>query len=226
MSFFDSSYRTPAWLKAKLSRRRLLKSAAGAGSIAALPKAFAWSEEKTEKLTLLKQSEPWLTLDAVLTHLLPSSETGPGAIEIHALAYLFNVIDEQPIDEEEKAFIFKGVGWLNGFSNSQLNKPFVQLDLQQKEQTLRAISGSQAGHNWINTLINTLYEAMLSPPSYGGNPEGIGWSWLEHQAGFPLPEKGQRFYEIPSRYKQLHTEQIKTNAIPVKTITAEEKRKA
>jgi gluconate 2-dehydrogenase gamma chain len=40
---------------------------------------------------------------------------------------------------------------------------------------------------------------MLSPASYGGNPDGIGWQWLEHQAGFPLPEKGQRYFELPTR---------------------------
>lgn len=221
MSFFDSVYRTPDWLKAKFSRRRLLKSAAGATAVAALPQAFAWSEEKNNKLKLLKQTDPWLTLDAVLNHLLPSSNSGPGAQEIQVLAYLFNVIDEQPIDDEEKAFIFKGVGWLNGFSNTQLEKPFVELSSQEKEQILTAISGSQAGHNWINNLISYVYEAMLSPPSYGGNPNGIGWTWLEHQAGFPLPEKGQRFYEIPGRYQQ-----SMKSRITVKNLATEEKRKA
>ncbi|MAG75766.1 MAG: Tat pathway signal protein [Colwelliaceae bacterium] len=221
MSFFDPKYKTPSWLRAKLSRRNLLKSAAGASAVAAMPKALAWTAEKQSKLLSLKKSDPWLTLDAVLLHLLPSSPTGPGAEDIQALAYLFNVVDEQPIDEAEKQFIFNGVGWLNGFSESELQQPFVALTQVQKEQILRKISGSRAGHNWINTLINYVYEAMLSPPAYGGNPDGIGWQWLEHQAGFPLPAKGKRFYEIPGRHKQRVN-----NRIAVKNLTPEETRKA
>ena len=215
MSFFDKSYRTPVWLKSKLSRRTLLKSAAGASAIAATPKVLAWSADKVDKLAELVKTDPWQTLDAVLLHLLPSSETGPDAKDIRALEYLFNLVDEQPVDDAEKEFIFKGVGWLNGFSQTQKQLNFVQLSTEQKEDVLRKISGSRAGHNWINTLIGYLYEAMLSPPSYGGNPDGIGWKWLEHQAGFPLPPKGKRFYEIPGRYR-----------ISVKNIATEEKRKA
>ncbi|MFD2167213.1 gluconate 2-dehydrogenase subunit 3 family protein [Thalassotalea euphylliae] len=213
MSFFDPLYQTPKWLSRKLTRRQALKSAAGVSAIAAMP--LPMTALATSTLDSLKKSDPWLTLDAVLNHLLPSSESGPGAQDIQALAYLYNVVDEQPLDSEEKAFIEKGVGWLNGFSNSQLNKPFVELSTQDKETILRKISGSRAGHNWINTLINYLYEAMLSPPAYGGNPNGIGWKWLNHKAGFPLPDKGKRFYEIPGRYR-----------ISVKNLSTEVKRKA
>ena len=217
MSFFDPLYKTPRWLERKLSkamsRRQMLKSAAGATAIAAMPLPVLAAQPSA--LDSLVKQDPWLTLDAVLAHLLPSSASGPGAKEIQALAYLYNVVDEQPIDSEEKAFIEKGVGWLNGFSNSQLNKPFVELSTSEKETVLRKISGSRAGHNWINTLINYLYEAMLSPPAYGGNPNGIGWQWLNHKAGFPLPSKGNRFYEIPGRYR-----------ISVKNLSTEEKRKA
>jgi len=213
MSFFNPNYQTPNWLKGKLSRRSMLKAAVGSAALGVMPKV--WSEQKASQLNLLKTTDPWLTLDAVLQHLLPSSNTGPGARDIQALAYLFNVIDEQPIDASEKEFIFNGVGWLNSFSQSQLSLLFVELSYEQKESVLRKISTSRAGHNWINTLINYLYEAMLSPPSYGGNPNGIGWQWLNHQPGFPLPPKGKRFYEIPGRYR-----------ISIKNMPTEGKRKA
>ncbi len=209
-SFFDVSYQTPSWLKQKLTRRHLLKSAAGASAVAALPRyAFA---SKADMAAIVK-TDPWLTLDAVLQHLLPSSESGPGAVEIQASNYLYQTLAQQPIDDEEKQFINKGVGWLNGYSESQKAKKFVQLTTAEKEAMLRAISGSQAGENWLNTLINYLYEAMMSPPIYGGNPSGIGWQWLQHQAGFPLPATGQRYYEIPGRY------QIKVNNVPVEEKT-------
>lgn len=230
-SFFDESYQTPQWFKQKMTRRNLLKSAAGATAVASLPRyAFA----NTADLALIIKKDPWLTLDAVLNHLLPTSESGPGAIEIQATNYLYQTVMLQPIEESEKEFINKGVGWLNGYSQSQLKKNFVLLNGVEKENMLRAISGSSAGQNWLNTLLNYIFEAMLSPPIYGGNPNGIGWSWLKHQGGFPLPQKGKRYYEIPSRYtniSKINPEQNKNktlaaNTIPVKNVPVEEKVKS
>lgn len=210
-SFFDKNYRTPLWFKRKISRRNALKVAAGATAIAAMPKVFAESKVFNSAL----KADPWLTLNAVLEHLLPSSDSGPGAKELHISHYLYNVVHHQPVSEEEKNFIKKGVGWLNGYSQSQLNKKFIDLSKEQKEKTLQAISRSQAGENWLNTLINYIFEASLSAPAYGGNPDGKGWQWLEHQAGFPLPVKGKLYYELPS-----------SRNISVKQIPVEEKRKS
>lgn len=186
------------------SRRRFLKSAAGATAIAALPVmplSAKQQEQSLVQLNSLRKTDPWLTLEATLMHLLPASETGPSAEKINALVYLHQVMTVQPTEADEKEFIIKGVGWLNGFAQSQLGKPFVQLSVDQKEVTLRGISNSSAGSNWLSTLLAYLYEAMLAPPAYGGNPEGIGWQWLEHQGGFPLPKVGQRYFELPPRGK-------------------------
>ncbi|QOL26222.1 gluconate 2-dehydrogenase subunit 3 family protein [Thalassotalea sp. LPB0316] len=197
MSFFDKNYQTPSWYKTKVSRRSILKSAAGASAIVAMP-SIAFSGGKT---SVNLAQEPWLTLDAVVNHLLPSSNSGPGAKELQITQYLYLLIKTQPIDDAEKTFIQNGVGWLNGYSQSQTQQDFAQLDNDTKETMLRAISNSEAGYNWINTLINYIYEASLSAPSYGGNPNGIGWQWLEHKAGFPLPPKGKRYFELPGSHR-------------------------
>lgn len=233
-SFFDKDYKTPFWFKEKelskkvltqkVSRRNLLKSAAGATGIMALP-AFAFDTQAENALTKSKQSDPWLTLDATLTHLLPASSTGPSAIDINALPYLYQVMTVQPTAIEEKEFIVKGVGWLNSFAKSQYSKAFVQLSLDEKELLLRGISRSRAGENWLNTLLNYIFEAMLTPPAYSGNPNGIGWQWLEHQAGFPLPEKGQRYFELPPRGKA-NVEKTANNTITIRNIDMKRSTKA
>ena len=202
-SFFDKNYQTPDFIKdkqrqAQQSRRGFLKSAAGMGAMATLP-AFSLNAKALTSLSELVKTEPWLTLDATLNQLLPSSPTGPSAKDINATAYLFQVMTVQPTEQDEKDFILKGVGWLNSYANSEKSADFAQLNFADKEQLLRGISRSRAGQNWLNTLLGYIFEAMLAPPSYGGNPDGIGWQWLEHQAGFPLPEKGQRYFELPSR---------------------------
>ena len=196
--FFDHNYKTPQWLSNKFSRRKLLKSAAGMTAIAAMP-VMAINIDKQKQLTTVVQTDPWLTIDAVLEHLLPESPHGPSAKELRVLTYLYNVVHQQPTEQAEIDFIFKGVGWLNGFTKKQLDKSFVALTKTEKETMLRGISRSTAGENWLNNLLGYIFEAMLSPPVYGGNPQGKGWQWLEHQPGFPLPKAGQRYYELPKR---------------------------
>ncbi len=206
-SFFDKNYQTPEFIEnkkrqAQQGRRRFLKSAAGMGALASLPALSVSAKTQTSLNELLKtlvKTDPWLTLDATLNQLLPSSPTGPSASEIRATAYLYQVMTVQPTEQDEKDFILKGVGWLNGYANSEKSADFAQLSFTDKEQLLRGISNSTAGQNWLNTLLGYIFQAMLSPASYGGNPDGIGWTWLEHQAGFPLPEKGQRYFELPTR---------------------------
>ena len=196
--FFDNNYKTPKWLLTKFSRRKLLKSAAGMTAIAAMP-VMASGKNEQKQIAAIVQTDPWLTIDAVLDHLLPESSSGPSAKELRVLTYLYSVVDKQPTEQNEIDFIFKGVGWLNGFTKKQLDKSFITLTKAEKETMLRGISRSTAGENWLNNLLGYIFEAMLSPPIYGGNPEGTGWKWLEHQAGFPLPKAGQRYYELPKR---------------------------
>jgi len=199
-TFFDAKYQTPSWLAHKLSRRAALKSAAGAVALTSMPIMLnAKTLTATPLLADYLDKKPWITLNAVLNHLLPASPTGPSAAELNATQYLFNVVHEQPTEQAEIEFIYKGVDWLNGYTQSQVKQNFELLSDQNKEKMLRAVSRSVAGDNWINNLINYLYEAMLSPPIYGGNPNGIGWAWLEHRGGYPLPKMGNRYYELPGQ---------------------------
>lgn len=198
-SFFDKNYQTPNFFKEKkLSRRGLLKSAAGMGVISAVS-PFSLNAKQQESMTKLIETDPWLTLDATLQQLLPESSSGPSAKNINATAFLYQVMTVQPTAQDEKDFILKGVGWLNGYANSEKSKNFSQLTFVEKEKLLQGISKSKAGSNWLDTLLGYVLQAMLAPPSYGGNTKGIGWQWLDHQAGFPLPEVGQRYFELPIR---------------------------
>jgi len=201
-NFFDKNYQTPAWLKAKPwfairhSRRHFLKAAAGASAMAIMPTTITNAAEKN-----WQQQPLWQTLNAVFDHLLPESATGPSAQDIKAVNYLYNVINLQPTSSDEVSFIKQGVTWLNDYSHSQLSKDFILLTSDEKEVILRDISHSRAGENWLSTLLSYLFEAMLSPPIYGGNPNGIGEKWLNHQPGFPLPQVGTRYYELPGAYR-------------------------
>lgn len=202
-SFFDSEHQEPQFIvkrkqKVQQGRRTFLKSASGMAALTTMP-TLAFSANTESSLNTLIKKEPWLTLDAALNQLLPESKTGPSAKEINATAYLYQVMTVQPTQQEEKDFILKGVGWLNDYAFSEKSATFSSLTFDVKEGLLRGISKSRAGRNWLNTLLHYIFEAMLAPEAYGGNPNGIGWQWLAHQAGFPLPKVGQRYFELPKR---------------------------
>lgn len=150
--------------------------------------------------------EPWITLSAVQQHLLPSdtlSADSVGAKEIQALAYLQKNMHNPDFDKEENDLIKNGVTWLNDLAKKSYSKKFIQLEPPLKEKLLRRIETSKAGQRWLSTLLTYLIEALLTDPIYGGNPGGVGWKWLQHQAGFPRPPENKKYYKLnPNRYRK------------------------
>jgi gluconate 2-dehydrogenase gamma chain len=170
----------------------LLAAAAAACPLAVL------AEQRRQPAAADQQhlAEPWRTLDAVQQHLFPAADESPGARDINALGYLRNMLQAPDMDDEERRFISQGVGWLNDIAGKQKSAAFVALDQADREQVLRSIEQSRAGERWLSTLLSYLLEALLSDPVYGGNPDGIGWQWLEYQPGFPTPPKEKMYYKL------------------------------
>ena len=184
----ESNRNLAAWRQALISRRRFLTAAAG-GSVALLfgPSRFASAEAR----------DPWVTIEAVLEHLLPSEPDSPGAAEIHALDYLRFVANDPRIDPQEREFIMQGSDWLDELAQEAHGQDFNALGFDDKEGLLRRITASAAGENWVSTLLSYLLEALLTAPAYGGNTDRLGWRWLQYTPGFPLPGPGTRYPELP-----------------------------
>jgi gluconate 2-dehydrogenase gamma chain len=144
----------------------------------------------------IQLKDPWTTIDVVQNHLFPSESDSPGAKEINAITYLRNVISSSAIDQDEKEFILNGVKWLNDLSLERHEAVFTQLSYSQRTDMLHQITKSKAGRKWISKLLSYIFEALLSDPVYGGNPDGIGWKWLNHHPGFPRLPKHKRYWEL------------------------------
>ena len=144
-------------------------------------------------------SDPWVTVDAVQQHLFPATEDAPGAVDIGALQYLHNTLETPGADDGDRTFIFNGVGWLNDLTQQDYKQAFFELHEPQRETALRKIAQSRAGRNWLSLLLTYLLEALLAAPVYGGNPNGIGWEWLEHQPGYPMPTPDKLWYRLGRR---------------------------
>lgn len=140
-----------------------------------------------ERPKAVLQQHPWPTFAAVQEVLFPADGNGPSAHDIQATQYLQLVLQTPGFDAEERKFILEGVAWLDQYAQEQHKKAFLTLNLAQRDAVLRAIADSSAGDRWLNALLNYVLEALLCDPVYGGNPQGIGWQWLQHQPGFPRP---------------------------------------
>lgn len=185
-----------------LSRRafiQFLATAAAAYPLSSLAeKRQNLSENKSTSENL---TEPWLTLSVVQEHLFPAEKDSPGASDIQALTYLRNMMMTPDFNKEEVMLIHNGVGWLNDLAKQQYRKQFTLLNSKEKEIILRRIENSRLGSRWLSLLLTYLLEALLTDPVYGGNPGGIGWTWLQHQPGFPTPTEDKKYFKLR---KQIH----------------------
>ncbi len=177
-----------------LDRRSFIKLLATA--VASYPLASLADKRKNPAVDLKTIDEPWQTIAAVQEHLFPADENSPGASDINALQYLQTMLTAPDMEEDERQFIVNGEKWLNELSLQIHSKKFIDLDTETREQILRKIEQSRAGGNWLSTQLTYIIEALLSDPVYGGNPDGIGWNWLQHQPGFPTPSADKMYYKL------------------------------
>ncbi|MBN1377639.1 MAG: gluconate 2-dehydrogenase subunit 3 family protein [Gammaproteobacteria bacterium] len=139
------------------------------------------------------RDDPWFTLAAVQEHLFPAGEDVPGAVDFNAIVYLHNALE---IEQKDKDSIINGAGWLNDLTQKEFKKLFAELNEQNRESVLRKIENSGSGRKWLSLMLTYLIEALLADPVYGGNTNGIGWKWLQHQPGFPRPTADKAWYRL------------------------------
>ena len=202
-----SASRAAGWREQLISRRRLLIAAAGSVSLlfTSLSDAdnrkndrFDNKREETngDETAAETKTDIWSTLDVLQQHLFPTELNSPGAHEINAIGYLKFIVSEHTQDKNEREFILKGTEWLDDMSHQIMKKTFLSLDERQRETVLKRIVKSQAGENWLSTVLLYITEALLADPVYGGNSHEAGWRWLDHTAGYPRPPSDRKYTDL------------------------------
>ena len=175
-----------------LDRRGFFRRISGTTAAAALlpiasADAASIAASSHEALPTQLSDHQWRTLAAVQDHLFPSQAGSPGAKDIQAMTYLNRVLADPGLDPAERDFLKNGIGWLEEIAVESQDGPFATLPTTKREAALRELEGTGRGENWIATVLMHIFEALLCDPAYGGNPEGVGWRWLQHDPGFPRP---------------------------------------
>ena len=175
----------------RLGRRTFLlrggAALATAAALAGLPSALRRDLTRDTSFVLFS-SHQLEVLSAVQERLFPKAPESPGAAGINAAAYLETAITAPGIDPDTRNTVVNGLGRLQDASRERFDVPFNSLDDESREQLLRYLADqTRWGRAWLSLLMYYVFEALLSDPVYGGNPDEIGWRWLEHQPGFPRP---------------------------------------
>ncbi len=171
-------------------RAFLLGGGAAAVTAAALLRLPAALREELTRETsfVLFSVQQRQTVIAVQEHLFPHLPDSPGAVDINALAYLEQAITAPGIDPDTRNVIVNGVGRLQDACRERFDLLFDEASFEQREPLLRYLADeTRWGRAWLSLSMYYILEALLSDPVYGGNPDEIGWRWLEHQPGFPRP---------------------------------------
>lgn len=187
-------------LQANLERRRFLhescKATAGVALLPSMTLFTACDQTPGTTQAEIVTNEPWATFAAVQEILFPDDGNGPSASDLNATAYLKFVLEAEDTDKTDSDFIQKGIGWLNQLSISKTQTRFVKNNIQKQNELISKIAKSTSGERWLSFLLLYIFEALLTDPVYGSNPNGIGWAWLEHKPGFPSPPADKIYPEL------------------------------
>lgn len=177
-----------------LTRRSFMRSILAGGIIASIPFSVMAS---VSEYSILSDKQIKLVF-SIQQILFPSDGNGPGAKDLMADRYLIWVLSDKRMDPEEKDYIISGIGWIEETAEEIYSSSYNSLSQEYKELLLDNISKESWGKSWLGVILNFIFEAMLCDPQYGGNPENIGWQWLDHNPGFPRPTKSLLYPEIIS----------------------------
>ncbi len=136
----------------------------------------------------------WRTVAAVQAHLLPTEHGAPGAQQVNALAYLHVSLRAPDFDDGAQTFLMRGAEKVEQLAQQKAGSSFIDLTHEEREAVLRSFEAMDEGTRWLAQMLGYLMEAVLGDPVYGGNPDGIGWRWLDHTPGFPRPPAHKRYF--------------------------------
>lgn len=170
-----------------ISRRGFILSASMSAVATQIPFGKSFAQSLTQKSILSEKQQA--IVSSVQQILFPKDENGPGAAEINALEYLNWVLSDPEKDPEEVQYLIKGIGWVDETAEEETGRKYQDLTQSEREQLIEKISQESWGESWLSVNLSIIFEALLSDPQYGGNPNETGWKWLSHNPGQPRPTK-------------------------------------
>jgi gluconate 2-dehydrogenase gamma chain len=183
----------------QLSRSEFLKSLvvlSVSSQLIACKEPVGMPENEEVKITSVMSNQQANIIKKVQSILFPNDGNGPSVEEINAFPYLLWYLQDELIEKYERDFFIRGADWVNQEALTITNIPFLELSIEIQSKMVGLLAKKKKTKIWLSKLLTSIFEALLSEPSYGGNPEGIGWKWLSHDPGTPRPEEKNSYPNI------------------------------
>ena len=134
------------------------------------------------------------TLESLLNRLFPSDELGPGASALEVPAHLQRRLNAG--SPAQRLAYYAGVRTLQRVARERAGVSFSELSDREADLVIRQLDRADVdcglaadgelrmtGEQFVNLVTGHLYDAILSDPAHGANPEGTGWGLV----GYPGP---------------------------------------
>jgi gluconate 2-dehydrogenase gamma chain len=167
------------------SRRDFVKKILAVSVAGSLPFWLSCKQKQVQEFRLKDHQKKIAAV--VQEFLFPADGNGPSSAEINAMAYFQWALWEKGTDLEDKKYLVNGIEWVNETSEETYKSPFLNLSEIEQNSLLTTIVAKDWGESWLSMMLSIILEALFCDPVYGGNPNRIGWLWLEHNPGQPRP---------------------------------------
>lgn len=176
-----------------ISRRELLKRAGLAGAAAvvapkgalavesqvAAPTRAVAAREGFEHLTSAESN----VLEAIVSRLIPTDASGPGAKEARAAHYIDHALGSA-LASSHQAYS-NGLAALDRYARSARGASFAELSAKDQDDLLSELEAGNASFPESSTFFNMVrshtIQGTFCDPYYGGNANFVGWDLI----GYP-----------------------------------------
>lgn len=149
-----------------------------------------------ERITPLMSNQQAKIIQVVQNILFPNDGNGPGAEEINAFPYLLWYLQDDLIKEYQRQFMLEGADKLESETQSLFQQSFLELSPENQYKIIGILANKKRTKIWLSKLLTFIFEALLTDPCYGGNPNQIGWKWLKHNPGTPRSNTKNKYPTI------------------------------
>ncbi len=172
-------------MKRSWSRREMLKRAAAAGAVTAVPRSVLGQPSVAADPYLSLNAAQARTLEAIVARLIPSDSNGPGALEAGAARYIDRALGDALA--ASRAAYASGLAAVDAHARKVAGKFFAELEPADQDAVLRDLEQNVAtgfapsAAAFFELVLGHTLEGTFSDPHYGGNRDFIGWELL----GYP-----------------------------------------
>lgn len=191
-SFLDDLF---VW---QTNRRDWLRAALIGGSITQLAflQACGDSKQILENGNDLLTAQQATILKSVMDILFPDDGNGPSVDDLHSFEYVMWVLHDSGASEKYRTLAVEGIDWAEERIQQTQQRGYLDLNQAERERAVAYFNEDAYGQEWLNVIMSYILESVLLDPVYGGNPDGIGWKWLNHTPGYPQATEELRYENV------------------------------